>query len=523
MTTLKPASLDWALAHVEKFGDTDLFPVPFEYRAIRFCWNELKPILAGKTITDWTANSPRRYVSPKSRFGFRIATQLDPLDTLFYLALVYELGKDIEATRIPRGKKVAFSYRFAPDRSGRMFDPKWSWSAFLHRAKALASKRQVKWVVVTDIADFYPRIYSHPLENALAACTGMKGHVEAIKSLVKGWNDRKSYGIPVGPAPSRLLAELVIDDVDQALRSEGIDVIRYIDDYRMFCASEIDAHRALAFLADALFRMHGLTLQQQKTSILQTEDFLKRYVTPHEDRAIGNLAQQFRALLEGVGIDDPYGELDLSEVPSKIWKEIEALNLVSVLGQALAQEPEPDYSLAKFVMRTLGQLADPSGVPLLIADRNRTYPIFTEVMKYVQAVEDKLDLDKKELGKWFLESMEKSILGHLDFHRLWILQTFAASRDWNSAGVFVRLFNAATDHVGVKRKLVLAMATAGNAAWFRMNKQEFGNMPLWLRRAFLYGARCMPGDETDYWYKSVKRTLDEVETAITKWVQAGSP
>ncbi len=35
---LKEASFDWALAHVQKYGDTDLFPVPFEYDAIKGLW-----------------------------------------------------------------------------------------------------------------------------------------------------------------------------------------------------------------------------------------------------------------------------------------------------------------------------------------------------------------------------------------------------------------------------------------------------------------------------------------------------
>ncbi len=34
MLTLQPASLDRALEHVTRRGDTDIFPLPFEYSAI---------------------------------------------------------------------------------------------------------------------------------------------------------------------------------------------------------------------------------------------------------------------------------------------------------------------------------------------------------------------------------------------------------------------------------------------------------------------------------------------------------
>jgi hypothetical protein len=33
MLKLDPASLGWALAHMEVFGDIDIFPVPFELMA----------------------------------------------------------------------------------------------------------------------------------------------------------------------------------------------------------------------------------------------------------------------------------------------------------------------------------------------------------------------------------------------------------------------------------------------------------------------------------------------------------
>ena len=89
-------------------------------------------------------------------------------------------------------------------------------------------------VAVTDIADFYPRIYHHRLDNALQVATSKSNHIKALKQLLSGWNKTESYGIPVGSAPSRLLAELVMTDIDQALLAQGIDFIRFNDDYRIF-------------------------------------------------------------------------------------------------------------------------------------------------------------------------------------------------------------------------------------------------------------------------------------------------
>src|SRR5206468_1072650 len=110
------------------------------------------------------------------------------------------------------------------------------------------------------------------------ACTRKKGHVTALVRLLKSWNFTVSYGVPVGPAPSRLLAELAIDDVDRALKSEGATFCRYSDDYRIFCSSRRRAHEVLGVLANILFENHGLTLQQHKTKVVSVETFRQKYI-----------------------------------------------------------------------------------------------------------------------------------------------------------------------------------------------------------------------------------------------------
>ena len=43
-------SLDWALAHTERHGDTDVFPIPFEFQAIRFSWDEVRTKLSRRDL-----------------------------------------------------------------------------------------------------------------------------------------------------------------------------------------------------------------------------------------------------------------------------------------------------------------------------------------------------------------------------------------------------------------------------------------------------------------------------------------
>ena len=54
MLLLQNDSLDWALAHVNRYGDTDVFPVPFEYAAIEHDWVNVKTNLTGADVLQWT-------------------------------------------------------------------------------------------------------------------------------------------------------------------------------------------------------------------------------------------------------------------------------------------------------------------------------------------------------------------------------------------------------------------------------------------------------------------------------------
>ncbi|MFI8624209.1 RNA-directed DNA polymerase [Bacillus altitudinis] len=329
MLKLSTESLDWALKHIENFGDTDIFPVPFEYEAIRHLWDirtrelpngtTLKEYLRNQDILQWKVRDYRRSLTPKHQYGFRLSTQLDPLDTLVYLALVYEIGHDIESKRIPVDRNVSFSYKFNPDDEGKMFDSEIHYGSFLNyceeKVDELIGDENIRYVVVADIADFFPRLYLHPLENALSSCTAKTNHALAIKRLLNNWNYSISYGIPVGQDASRLQAELTLNDIDEGLLSEGVDFCRYVDDFRIFCSSEKEAYQQLALLAEMLFENHGLTLQQHKTRVVSVDEFRREYLKSKESVEIERLSDKFWEILKDMGIDDPYGEINYHFLP----------------------------------------------------------------------------------------------------------------------------------------------------------------------------------------------------------------
>src|SRR5687767_11659276 len=101
MEYLQEESLNWAITHIRKFGDTDIFPVPFEYEAIYKQWDSLKDYLLKIDLETYETRPLNPYLVPKPQGGYRVATQLDPIDTLLYISAIYEVAEKIESYRTP--------------------------------------------------------------------------------------------------------------------------------------------------------------------------------------------------------------------------------------------------------------------------------------------------------------------------------------------------------------------------------------------------------------------------------------
>jgi len=516
---LAEKSLDWAMLHIENYGDTDIFPIPFEFEAIRNRWNQdIRPWLRGQDILQWIPRPYRRCLTPKHRYGFRIATQLDPLESIVFTALVLEIGKDIEAARIPKEENIAFSHRFAPKVSGKMYDVKYTWDSFQDYSRELVESNEYSYVVLADIADFYPRIYFHPLENALSECTKKNNHVLAITSMIKNWNFSVSYGIPVGAAASRILAELVIDDVDRGLLSEGVKHCRYVDDYRIFCKNEREAHEKLALLANILFENHGLTLQQHKTRILDIREFNDRYLQRENNQELNSLSDKFYEILDDLGIENIYEEIDYNDLKPEVQAQIDSLNLMGILEEQVNSKETIDTPLVGFILKRLKQIDSEDSVDLVLNNINQLYTVFKDVMTYITSLRALDNTKKHEIGSKLIQLLDDSIVSHLEYHRLWIFDTFTKDREWDNEGKFVSLYNSYHDEFS-QRKLILALGRAQQHSWFKSRKRTVNQMSPWLKRAFLAAASCLPGDEAEHWYRSLQTSLDPLELAITKWVK----
>jgi len=518
MLTLQARSIIWSLNHALEFGDTDVFPPPFEFEALRHYWDSIQTDLVGRNVLEWITRPARTLLSPKAKYGFRVVTQLDPIDFLIYSSLVYEISGDIEARRIPIANEIVFSYRVATNSDGQLFNPDIGYRTFLDRCRTkLDEYANACFVAMTDISDFYSRIYHHRLENALRAATTRTSHVNAIMRLLSGWNGTETFGIPVGCAASRLLAEITLSDIDEALLAAGIDFVRFNDDYRIFSRSTTQAYQQLAFLAESLFKNHGLSLQPQKTSIKDATSFRLQHLSTPLDREMDSLHDRFESLVEALGLESWYDAIDYSDLTEDQQAIVDSLNLVQ-LFQEEAATAEPDMPVIRFCLRRLSQLGDAGVVDSIFQNLESITPAFADVMNYFSNLRY-LDSEMRiELGRRVLELLDGSIVSELTYHRMWIVQLFTTSREWDNENCFLNLYNREHDQA-CKRKLILAMGRSQQIHWFQSQWRTLFEHPHWQRRALLAAASCMPPDARRHWYRSIEPQLDILERAVIHWAR----
>ncbi|MBX3450122.1 MAG: RNA-directed DNA polymerase [Planctomycetaceae bacterium] len=514
----KSAALDWALEHIIRHGDTDIFPRLFEFDAIKGHWKGgggVREWMLSQDPLKWQSRPLRRCLAPKHRFGFRISTQLDPLDSIAYAALVYDLGKDIEKRRLPCDREIVHSYRFSPKPNGQLYHSDYGWKSFQKRSKSLAENPKCTHVVVADVADFFPKIYSHPLENELVACTARhKSAAKALLRMLKHWNSTISYGVPVGPAVSRLVSELALTIIDNALVGANAVYCRFSDDFRIFCHSQREAHERLAFLAQMLFEGLGLTLQQSKTRIQTSVEFSKTLVSPRQQER-RRLSSQFDDIIDAIGLSDPYKKIDYESL-NKVQKAmVDSLNLSQVLAEQIVLGEDLDIPVASFVLRRLSQLRDSSSFARVLERLDALYSVFPDAISYIASLEGIHGNTRRVIGAKLLSALDDTVSGHLEFHRCWVLSVFANSDKWDNEHVLGGLESKWSD-IFTRRELIIARGRAGHDSWFKKEKLNFENMGPWERRAFLYAASCLPGDEPKHWWDGLKQggKLDPVERAI---------
>lgn len=183
---------------------------------------------------------------------------------------------NIEVTSIPKVKGNT-------DKSHLSASVSFWWENVEQRSLELALS--YRYMFVTDITNCYGTIYTHTIAWALMGKDkakekrdkhGLLGNI--IDYYIQSMQYGQTNGIPQGSVLSDFIAEMVLAYADKTLseklNAEGIfnyHIIRYRDDYRIFCNSKEDIERIAFFLQEVLTELN-FQLNEKKTYL--TEDII---------------------------------------------------------------------------------------------------------------------------------------------------------------------------------------------------------------------------------------------------------
>ncbi|EGR1837127.1 antiviral reverse transcriptase Drt4 [Vibrio cholerae] len=128
-----------------------------------------------------------------------------------------------------------------------------------------------KFVVHSDIANFYPSIYTHSIPWALMGVQEAKknqkgGFANDLDRKQRMMKRNETTGIAIGPGTSNVISEIILFEVDKLLSDKGYEFYRFIDDYTAFCSTYEQAESFVRDLSEYL-STYGLLLNIKKTEI----------------------------------------------------------------------------------------------------------------------------------------------------------------------------------------------------------------------------------------------------------------
>jgi len=495
-------ALCFSRRHLTAYYDTDFFPKPFEFGALWYKWEDVVRVLSSPGWQPF--GNPIAIPWRKPRGGYRIVHQLDPVDSIVYAAAVHSVSESIETSRQSRRKKVACSYRIKADSYG-FFVAGSGFSDYRARCEELAA--QYRYVLATDISDFYNRIYLHRLENAVSNAAG-DGHGKALENFLLSINNNTSQGIPVGPAASIVLSEAVLVDVDQYILDRGMRHVRYVDDIRVFSDSKHELDILLQELTLYLHQNHRLGLVGEKTKILESNAFLQE-----------ELQNQYQIekleILSEIEVGNPYSceskiaavELD-EEAGATLLKSLERIEKHEYL----------DLAVARAIMRRAKANKVKDLAIHLIRKSHFYRPVINDLVLYLDAV----------TGPDNIHHIRTAI------QEMLIDQSFddKATAEWFSWYVSKHRGLVSDDETrqilnfsdGLRYRAAAAV-TLGNVSWVRMHKDKVLNFGPWDRRAVIFAAQVLARDEREKWLRSLSRngSLSLLDKWMIEWVIAGAP
>lgn len=201
----------------------------------------------------------------------------------------------------------------------------------------------------TDITGFFDSIPHYNLLLTLSNHFGVEDEIlDLLSDCLNAWSGTKEsstpgVGIPQGPQPSYLLANLLLYPLDKQLISEAFKYYRYMDDIKIYGYSESELRNVLV-LIDNYLKGHGLSINSKKTGITAIN-------AAKEDETVKELRR-----FEVIGNDYTGDEAIISELSEG---GLESSIFKSILGLS---EQSPEELDENDVKKQIERISDPDKI-----------------------------------------------------------------------------------------------------------------------------------------------------------------
>lgn len=518
MLKLHNESYEWAITHLLKKKDTDLFPQPFEFEAIASFPDDAKKLLQTTDIGSYSWYGGRSAIVPKNVLSFRPATQLDPWDSLILTALIREFGDLIERKRIAYRNEIVFSYRFFPIKNeGELYDRDADWPSFWSKSRERAANIG-GYVAIADVSSYYNQIYHHTLENQLQVAGVPQEAAKSVIRLCSKITQGVSRGIPVGPHATHLLAECAFDPIDQSLLTEGYTFCRFVDDIHIFCKTWEKAQIAFYDLADILDKQQKLSLQSHKSLILSADEFITYADSIITEAPHSTLEKDVIEVIDRYSNGDRYRNIDFAVLTPDDLNILSQQNLETLLNSYLARN-EPNFIRIRWFFRRLAQVGVPGAVPLAVTKLEQFSPAIADLAGYLLSAKNNYTGAWRELGDQVLSALELPIIQHSEYLTVILLDLFACLPTLDHVENILQKYRVSSPMV---RREIIRIATAHKVHhWLRQRKEELPSADPWLRRALIAGASTFSKDERTHWLQRIEREGTELEKLVARWSKTG--
>lgn len=514
-----------ALKNIAKLGDTDVFPLPFENHVLFDKQEKVLELLQQMSLNiddELAKNRPRTHsaLAPAGYNGYRWVTQIDPLWNAYFLGTTLSLADSIENDRIDPAEMTIFSHRYAPEEHHLFVRD--GWKTFQDHSLTLAENAE--FVVVTDIADFYSRIYHHRIDNLLGYADPGSEKPKHIMALLTKFSREVSYGLPVGGPASRVLAELLLNDTDKLVKSElskleNASFVRFADDYRFFVSDIETAYRCIGFLSETLQRNEGLSLQRSKTRIMTRAEYIRANGRDYAP-APGSSARFLNLHL----YYDPYSPT-AEEDYDTLREQLDEFDVLSLIRAEL-DKGRVDQGLIKRLVASIVHLAPEIRVQAILSlleNVETLTPVIPHVLRAVAKNVGAFDAEAQERVQHEVRALVDG--GHhvvrADVNMAYFVRVLGQTKSNANESTLSQIFKGGLSYSGkagpdVQREIILTMGRWKSNYWLHGQKVQYDDLHPWAKRAFLVSSYSL-GDAGKHWRKSSRHGLSKFDKIVLEW------